>query len=66
MMKRLFLCAISALMAFSASAVEVGDYVYTPGGRYQLTALTNINLSISDDFDGWMAKNAAVGNQTVC
>ena len=53
MMKRLFLCAISALMAFSASAVEVGDYVYTPGGRYQLTALTNINLSISDDFDGW-------------
>ena len=52
-MKRLLFSAISALFAFSASAVEVGDYVYTPSGRYQLTKATSIDLSISSEFDGW-------------
>ena len=53
MMKRLLFCAVSALFAFSANAVEVGDYVYTPSGRYQLTAPTSINLSLNEEFDGW-------------
>ena len=53
MMKRLLFCAVSALFAFSASAVEVGDYVYTPGGRYLLTQATQINLSLAEEFTGW-------------
>ena len=54
MMKRLFLCAISALFAFSASAVGTGDCVYTPSGRYLLGALqSSIDLSIPNDFEGW-------------
>ena len=53
MMKRLLFCAVSALFAFSANAVEVGDYVYTPSGRYQLTALTSIDLSLNEEFEGW-------------
>ena len=54
MMKRLFFCAVTALLALTASAVEVGDYVYTPSGRYQLKALqSSIDLSIPNDFEGW-------------
>lgn len=52
MMKRLLFSALTALFAFSASAVEVGDYVYTPSGRYQLGALKS-EFSFGDDFEGW-------------
>lgn len=56
MMKRLLFSAVSALFAFSANAVEVGDYVYTPGGRYQLGALKT-ELTLTDDFEGWTSIN---------
>ena len=56
MMKRLLFSALSALFAFSASAVEVGDYVYTPSGRYQLGTLKT-ELTFSDDFEGWQSIN---------
>ena len=67
MMKRLLFCALSALFAFSANAVEVGDYVYTPGGRYLLTAATSIDLSINDEFEGWtsISDDALMDNFTV-
>ncbi len=56
MIKRLFLCAVSALFAFSASAVEVGNYVYTPGGRYQLKALKS-SFELTADLEGWTSIN---------
>ena len=57
MIKRLFLYAVSAFFAFAASAVEVGDYVYTPGGRYKLTALKT-SFEIAPDLDGWTSINS--------
>ena len=67
MMKRLLFGALSALFAFSANAVEVGDYVYTPSGRYLLTAPTGINLSLNEEFDGWnsISDDALPDNFTV-
>ena len=59
MIKRLFLCAVSALFAFSASAVEVGNYVYTPSGRYQLKALKS-SFELTADLDGWTSINTNV------
>ncbi len=59
MIKRLFLYAVSALFAFSASAVEVGNYVYTPSGRYQLKALKS-SFELTADLEGWTSINTNV------
>ena len=59
MIKRLFLYAVSALFAFSASAVEVGNYVYTPSGRYQLKALKT-SFDLTEDLEGWTSINTNV------
>ena len=62
MMKRLLFSALSVLFAFSASAVDTGDYVYTPGGRYLLGAqLTSIDLSLPaawEEPNGWTSIGA--------
>ncbi|MBR4522288.1 MAG: dockerin type I repeat-containing protein, partial [Prevotella sp.] len=75
MMKRLLFCAVSALFAFSANAVEVGSYVYTPQGRFQITGETNLMGTAGSfaNLDGWevvtagsstMANNFEVGLDT--
>ena len=57
MMKRLLFSAISALFAFSANAeVGVGDYVYTPGGRYLLGELKT-ELALDAELTGWNSIN---------
>ena len=56
MMKRLLFSALSVLFAFSASAVDTGDYVYTPGGRYLLGALKT-ELPLDGEFTGWNSIN---------
>ena len=61
MMKRLLFCAVSALFAFSASAVEKGDYVYTPQGRFLITGETNLmgTAGSFNNLDGWEVVTAA-------
>ena len=56
-MKRLLFSALSVLFAFSASAVQKGDYVYTPQGRFQITSETDLmngaGAFTSETLDGW-------------
>lgn len=61
MMKRLLLCAVSALFAFSANAVQKGDYVYTPQGRFQITGDVNLmgNAGSFASLEGWSVVTAA-------
>ena len=58
MMKRLLFSALSALCAFSANAA-VGDYVYTPQGRFQITSETDLmngaGAFTSETLEGWQA-----------
>ena len=60
-MKRLLLCAVSALFAFSANAVQKGDYVYTPQGRFQITGDVNLmgNAGSFASLEGWSVVTAA-------
>ena len=60
MMKRLLFCALSALFAFSANAVEKGDYVYTPQGRFLITGETNLmgNAGSFANLDAWSVATA--------
>ena len=62
MMKRLLFSALSVLFAFSASAVDTDDYVYTPGGRYLLgEEQTSIDLSLPaawEEPNGWTSIGA--------
>ena len=55
-MKRLLFSALSALCAFSANAA-VGDYVYTPQGRFQITSETDLmngaGAFTSESLEGW-------------
>ena len=55
-MKRLLFSALTALCAFSANAA-VGDYVYTPQGRFQITSETDLmngaGAFTSETLDGW-------------
>ena len=61
MMKRLLFCALSALFAFSASAIQKGDYVYTPQGRFLITGDNNLmgNAGSFANLDGWSVVTAA-------
>ena len=64
-MKRLLLCAVSALFAFSANAIQKGDYVYTPQGRFLITGDVN-QMGTAGSFanlDGWTVVTA--GENTV-
>jgi len=58
MMKRLLFSALTALCAFSANAA-VGDYVYTPQGRFQITSETDLmngaGAFTSETLEGWQA-----------
>ena len=65
MMKRLLFCALSALFAFSASAIQKGDYVYTPQGRFLITGDNNLmgNAGSFANLDGWTVVTA--GENTV-
>ena len=55
-MKRLLFSALTALCAFSANAA-VGDYVYTPQGRFMITSETDLmngaGAFTSETLDGW-------------
>ena len=55
-MKRLLFSALTALCAFSANAA-VGDYVYTPQGRFMITGETDLmngaGAFTSETLDGW-------------
>lgn len=64
-MKRLLLCAVSALFAFSANAIQKDDYVYTPQGRFLITGTENLmgNAGSFANLDGWTVVTA--GENTV-
>ena len=64
-MKRLLLCAVSALFAFSANAIQKGDYVYTPQGRFLITGTENLMGTAGSfaNLDGWTVVTA--GENTV-
>ena len=61
MMKRLLFSALSVLFAFSASAVQKGDYVYTPQGRFLITGDVNLMGTAGSfaNLDGWSVVTAA-------
>jgi hypothetical protein len=65
MMKRLLFSALSVLFAFSASAVQKGDYVYTPQGRFLITGDVNLMGTAGSfaNLDGWTVVTA--GENTV-
>ena len=68
MMKRLLFSALSALCAFSANAA-VGDYVYTPQGRFQITSETDLmngaGAFTSETLEGWEVVSVAEPARTL-
>lgn len=62
MMKRLLMGAFAALMTVSTFAVEDGDYVYTPQGRFKIQGDDVMtNGKFASDLSGWEAKTATAG-----
>ena len=57
MKKRLLLGLMTASMAVSGFALEEGEYVYTPQGRFQITG-TNVASSNFADWTGWTVVSA--------
>jgi len=61
MRKRLLFAAMAMCVAVSGFALEKGDFVYTPQGRFQITG-DNLNAnSAFQDFTGWTLVTAAEG-----
>ena len=61
MRKRLLLSLMAMGMAASGFALEQGEFVYTPQGRFQITG-ANVNAnSAFTDFTGWTLATAAEG-----
>lgn len=58
MKKRLLLGFAALCSAFSGYALEQGEFVYTPQGRFQITG-ANVASSNFSDFTGWTAVSAA-------
>lgn len=53
MKKRLLLSLMAMCMAVAGFALEQGDFVYTPQGRFQITG-ANLNANCAfNDFTGW-------------
>lgn len=54
MKKRLLLSAVAALTALSSFAIEAGEYVYAPFGRFKVTGTTNLfGGTIGSGFSGF-------------
>lgn len=58
MKKRLLLGFAALCTAFSSYALEQGEFVYTPQGRFQITG-ANVASSNFSDFTGWTVVTAA-------
>lgn len=58
MKKRLLLGFAALCSAFSGYALEQGEFVYTPQGRFQITG-ANVASSNFSDFTGWTVVTAA-------
>lgn len=64
MKKTLLLGAVALGVSLTGSALEVGEYVYTPQGRFQITGADNLctNGSFANgSFDGWNVLSATEG-----
>ena len=65
MKKRLLSLSAVALTALSSFALEVGEFVYTPQGRFQITDATNAFTGvIGTGFSGFESVGDAVVNET--
>ena len=60
MKKRLLLGFAALCSAFSGYALEQGEFVYTPQGRFQITG-ANVASSNFSDFTGWTVVTATEG-----
>lgn len=60
MKKRLLLGFAALCSAFSGYALEQGEFVYTPQGRFQITG-ANVAASTFEDFTGWTVVTATEG-----
>lgn len=60
MKKRLLLGFAALCSAFSSYALEQGEFVYTPQGRFQITG-ANVASSTFADFNGWTVVTATEG-----
>jgi hypothetical protein len=60
MKKRLLLGFAALCTAFSGYALEQGEFVYTPQGRFQITG-ANVAASTFEDFTGWTVVTATEG-----
>jgi len=60
MKKRLLLGFAALCSAFSSYALEQGEFVYTPQGRFQITG-ANVASSNFSDFTGWTVVTATEG-----
>ena len=57
MKKRLLFALMAMCVAVSGFALEVGEYVYTPQGRFLITS-QNVASSNFADFTGWTVVSA--------
>ena len=64
MRKRLLFSVAAAMTALSSFALEVGEFVYTPQGRFQITDATNAFTGvIGTGFSGFESVGGAVVNE---
>ena len=60
MKKRLLLSLVALCTAVAGFALEQGEFVYTPQGRFQITG-ANVASSTFADFNGWTVVTATEG-----
>lgn len=61
MKKRLLFAAMAMLASVSSFALEVGEFVYTPQGRFQITGSNFNTNSTFQDWSGWTVLTATEG-----